>query len=127
MQRTPVIVAFFLAAALVGMFLRFTDMSGGVETFKLPSSSPSPLDLVDAPGVSPYRGTSPILGSEAKPVPELPYDVADDSRIMQFATNKIGPDCCPSPYSTGAGCICMTKDDISGAASRYGNKSCCSY
>ena len=120
MQRTPVIVAFFLAAALVGMFLRFTDMSGGVETFK---SSPSPLELVDAPGISAYNGTSPILGSEAKPVPELPYDVADDNRIMQFATNKIGPDCCPSPYSTGAGCICLTTQDISGAASRYGNKS----
>jgi hypothetical protein len=118
-----VIVAFFLAAALVGMFLRFTDMSGGVETFKLPESSPSPLDLVDAPGISPYNGTSPILGSEAKPVPELPYDVADDNRIMQFATNKIGPDCCPSPYSTGAGCICLTQQDLAGAASRYGNKS----
>jgi hypothetical protein len=123
MQRTPVIVAFFLAAALVGMFMRFTDMSGGVETFKLPSSSPAPLDLVSAPSISPYNGTSPILGSEAKPVPELPYDVADDNRIMQFANNKIGPECCPSPYSTGAGCICLTPGDISGAASRYGNKS----
>jgi hypothetical protein len=123
MQRTPVIVAFFLAAALVGMFLRFTDMSGGIETFKLPKSSPAPLDLVDAPGISPYNGTSPLLGSEAKPVPELPYDVADDNKLMQFANNKIGPDCCPSPYSTSAGCICLTPGDISGAASRYGNKS----
>ena len=117
------IVAFFLAAALVGMFLRFTDMSGGVETFKLPESSPAPLDMVSASAISPYNGTSPILGSEAKPVPELPYDVADDNRIMQFASNKIGPECCPSPYSTGAGCICLTTQDISGAASRYGNKS----
>ena len=72
MQRTPVIVAFFLAAALVGMFLRFTDMSGGVETFKLPSDKMSPIDVSDAPGISPYNGTSPILGSQAKPVPELP-------------------------------------------------------
>jgi len=122
MQRTPVIIAFFLAAALVGMFLRLTDMSGGVETFKLPSDEMAPLTTVDAPGISAYNGTSPILGSEAKPVPELPYDVADDNRIMQFANNKIGPDCCPSPYSTGAGCICQTTQDVSGAACRYGNK-----
>jgi len=123
MQRTPVIVAFFLAAALVGMFLRFTDMSGGKETFKLPSDKMSPLDTTDAPGISPYNGTQPLRGSDAKPVPELPYDVADDTKIMQFANNKIGPECCPSPYSTGAGCICLTTQDMSGAASRYGNKS----
>jgi hypothetical protein len=123
MQRTPVIVAFFLAAALVGMFLRFTDMSGGKETFTLPSDEMAPLDTVSSPGISPYNGTSPLLGSEAKPVDEKAWDVADDNKLMQFANNKIGPECCPSPYSTGAGCICLTQQDLNAAASRYGNKS----
>ena len=123
MHRTPVIVAFFLAAALVGLMLRMTDMSGGVETFKLPSDKRAPLEQEAAPGVSGWAETSPILGSQAKPVPELPYDVADDNAIGQFMNNKIGPECCPSPFSTGAGCICLTEQDRTGFASRFGNKS----
>jgi hypothetical protein len=92
MLRTPVVVAFFLAAALVGMMLRYTDMSGGVETFTLPADSPAPLDTV----ASPLSGTGTLMGSEAKPVPALPYDVA---------------------------CICLTESDKKGFASRFGNKS----
>lgn len=122
MHRTPVIVAFFLAAALVGMMLRMTDMTGGVETFKLPSDEMAPLEVETVPGVTGWAETSPILGSQAKPVPELPYDVADDNAIGQFMNNKIGPDCCPSPFSTGAGCICLTEQDRKGFASRFGNK-----
>jgi hypothetical protein len=123
MLRTPVVVAFFLAAALVGMMLRYTDMSGGLETFSLPSDSPAPLNTVAAGTISPYNGTSPILGSEAKAVPELPYDVADDNAIGQFMNNKVGPDCCPSPFSSDVGCICLTEADKKGFASRFGNKS----
>lgn len=123
MLRTPVILAFFLAAAFVGLALRFTDMSGGVETFKLPSDEMAPLDTESPGGVTGLPGTSSILGSQAKPVPELPYEVADDTAIGQFMQNKIGPDCCPSPFSAGAGCICLSDADRRGFASRFGNKS----
>jgi hypothetical protein len=98
-------------------------MSGGIETFKLPSDGMAPLDTMAAPGVTGWMGTSPILGSQAKPVPELPYEVADDTAIGQFMNNRIGPDCCPSPFSTGAGCICLSEEDRKGFASRFGNKS----
>lgn len=122
MLRTPVVLAFFLAAALVGMMLRYTDMSGGVETFELPSSSPAPLDTVTTGGVSPISGTRTLMGSEAKPVPELPYEIADDNALGQFMQNKVGPDCCPSPFSSDVGCICLTEADKKGFASRFGNK-----
>jgi len=122
MLRTPVILAFFVAAALVGLAIRFTDMGAGVETFKLPSDEMAPLDTEATPGISGLVGTSSILGSQAKPVPELPYDVADDTAIGHFMNNKIGPECCPSPFSTGAGCICLTEGDRKGFASRFGNK-----
>jgi hypothetical protein len=118
MLRTPVILAFFIAAALVGLAIRFTDMGAGVETFKLRDGM-APLDVEAVSGLS---ATSPILGSQAKPVPELPYDVADDNKIAQFMNNKIGPECCPSPFSTGAGCVCITENDRKGFASRFGNK-----
>ena len=124
MLRTPVIVAFFLAAALVGMMLRYTDMSGGVETFTLPADSPAPLDTVaSSAGISPLSGTGTLMGSEAKPVPALPYDVADDNALGQFMQNKVGPECCPSPFSSDVGCICLTESDKKGFASRFGNKS----
>ena len=122
MLRTPVIVAFFLAAAIVGMMLRMTDMTGGVETFKLPSDKMAPLETTSSSGITGWTETSPILGSQAKPVPERPYDVADDNAIAQFMNNKIGPDCCPSPFSTSSGCICLTETDRKGFASRFGNK-----
>jgi hypothetical protein len=38
-------------------------------------------------------GMKSILGSQAKAVPELPYDVADDNSLAQFMNNKIGPEC----------------------------------
>jgi len=122
MQRTPVILAFFLAAAFVGMFLRFTDMSGGVETFTIPDGKMSPIDKSDAPGISPYSGTQPLSGSEAAKVSDKQWEATDDGLVGQFINNKIGPECCPSPYSTGAGCICQTTQDVSSAACRYGNK-----
>lgn len=121
MNRTPVVLAFFIAAAVVGLALRYTDMSGGVETFKLPSDKMAPLDSQTPHGISAFNGTSPILGSEAKPVPELPYDVADDNAIGQFMHNKVGPECCPSPFSSDSGCICLTSNDVRGFASRFGN------
>ena len=77
---------------------------------------------LDTEVVSGLAGTSSILGSQAKPVPELPYDVADDNAIGQFMNSKIGPECCPSPFSTGAGCVCLTDADRKGFASRFGNK-----
>lgn len=125
MLRTPVVVAFFLAAALVGMMLRYTDLSGGVETFRLPSDEMAPLDTetVSTGGISPFNGTRPLMGSQAKPVPALPYDVADDNAIGQFMNNKVGPECCPSPFSSDVGCICLTTADKNGFASRFGNKS----
>jgi hypothetical protein len=122
MLRTPVILAFFLAAAFVGLAMRVTDMSGGQETFKLPSDKMAPLDTEAAPGVNGWVETSPILGSQAKAVPERPYDVADDNALAQFMGNKLGPECCPSPFSSSGGCICLTPSDIKGFASRFGNK-----
>ena len=123
MLRTPVVVSFFLAAVVLGFMLKYTDMTGGVETFRMPSVPPAPLDTVATGNISPYNGTSPILGSEAKPVPSLPYDVADDNAIGHFMNNKVGPDCCPSPFSSDVGCICLTEVDKKGFASRFGNKS----
>lgn len=121
MQRTPVIVAFFLAAAFIGWMIRYTDMTGGVETFELPSDKMAPIEQVSSPGLNPYAETSPILGSQAHPVNPKSWE-EEDMHVLQFANNVIGPQCCPSPFSSGGGCICLTEQDKKDFAGRFHNK-----
>jgi hypothetical protein len=127
MKKTATVIAFFLAALLAGLFVRYF----------MPAPAPSkeefaqrevgmPLDMQTvegAVGVSGYNGTPPLLGSEPKPVPERPYDMANDSELFQFANNKMGADCCPSPFSGDLGCICLTDAQAAEFASRGGNRS----
>jgi hypothetical protein len=39
-----------------------------------------------------------------------------------FAKNKFKPECCPSPYSTSTGCVCMTSEQIKYLNTRGGNR-----
>ena len=74
------------------------------------------------PGVQGYEGTPPLLGSEPKPVPLQPYDMANDQELFQFEGNKVSADCCPSPFSSDRGCVCLTDKQINEFASRGGNR-----
>ena len=78
-----------------------------------------PLDMQPVAG---YSGTSPILGSEPKPVPEKPYEMANDQELFQFEDNRISADCCPGPFSTDRGCVCLTDEQIRQFANRGGNR-----
>lgn len=85
-----------------------------------------PLDMqpvAGAVGVAGYSGTPPLLGSEPKPVPERPYDMAGDNELFAFQNNKMSADCCPSPFSGDRGCICLTDAQVAEFASRGGNRS----
>ena len=84
-----------------------------------------PLDMqtVQGPaGVQGYEGTPPLLGSEPKPVSAQPYDMANDQELFQFEGNKVSADCCPSPFSSDRGCVCLTDKQINEFASRGGNR-----
>ena len=45
-----------------------------------------------------------------------------NSGMLIFAKNKSKPECCPSPYSTSTGCICMTQEQIKYLNTRGGNR-----
>lgn len=131
MKRTVAIVSFFLAAVLAGLFLRYMTTAPPVveekkkETFAQREVG-MPLDMQaveGATGVSGYSGTPPLLGSEPKPVSEKPYEMANDTELFMFEKNKIGADCCPSPFSSDIGCICLTDAQTKEFASRGGNRS----
>jgi hypothetical protein len=137
MKKTAVVLVLFLAALLTGVFMRFWGSSSPV---KCGSDSESedgkerffqreigmPLDMqavAGKTGVAGYNGTPPLLGSEPKPVPERPYDMANDQQLFQFEGNRMSADCCPSPFSGDRGCVCLTDKQLAEFASRGGNRS----
>ena len=138
MNRTTTVLLFFVAAVLAGLFLRTqenmgcgvrnvsVEMMGNKKEKFMQREVGMPLDMQTtegATGVAGYSGTPPLLGSEPKPLSEKPYDMANDNELYQFEGNKMGPECCPSPFSGDRGCICLTESQIAEFASRGGNKS----
>lgn len=127
MQKTTAVLVFFLAALLAGFFAR-SMMTPGVPSKDMEDPSKEkfmqrekgmPLDMQPVAG---YAGTSPILGSEPKPVSEKPYDMANDQELFQFEGNRISADCCPSPFSSDTGCVCLTEAQRREFANRGGNR-----
>ena len=45
-----------------------------------------------------------------------------NGELVIFAKNKSKPECCPSPYSTSTGCVCMTPEQINYLNTRGGNR-----
>lgn len=141
MNKTVFVVTLFISALLAGFFIRYlmtTASPVGRSKEEPESESDSekehfaqrqvgmPLDMQSVEGsvgVAGYNGTPPLLGSEPKPVPERPYDMANDTELFQFANNKVSADCCPSPFSGDGGCVCLTDKQISDFATRGGNRS----
>jgi hypothetical protein len=126
MQKTIAVLIFFLAALLAGLFALSApapakakdDNTDGKETF-MQREKGMPLDMEPVAG---YTGTSPILGSEPKPISDKPYDMANDQELFQFENNRISADCCPSPFSSDMGCVCLTDTQIKDFANRGGNR-----
>ena len=135
MKKTATVFALFLAALLAGVFVRYfmtsppakkEDDSDDEREHFAQREVGMPLDMQTvegAVGVSGYNGTPPLLGSEPKPVSDRPYDMANDTELFQFANNKMGADCCPSPFSGDLGCVCLTDKQIAEFGSRGGNRS----
>jgi hypothetical protein len=135
MKKTTLIFTIFVAAFLAGLFLlgatyvvpvktKEESQTAAKETF-MQKERGMPLDMVPVEGpvgVQGYSGTPPLLGSEPKEVPLKPYEMANDSELFAFQNNKIGADCCPSPFSTDTGCVCLTDAQIQNFSSRGGNR-----
>lgn len=124
-SRTLVVVSAFLAALIAGFLMRYMHsyQSSGPVVVKEHFAQRSvgmPVDFKSP--VQPVDGTSPILGSEAKPVSQKQYDVADDTQLFALANAKVSADCCPSVFSTDSGCVCLSDTDKAAMYSRGGNR-----
>jgi hypothetical protein len=131
MKKTIAVIVFFVAAILAGVFLRYAAAVPPAKTEETKEhfmqkqvGMPTEMQAVDgATGVSGYDGTPPLLGSEPKPLSDKPYDMANDNELFMFESNKVGADCCPSPFASDTGCICLTDKQRAEFASRGGNRS----
>ena len=132
MRKTIAVLIFFLAALLAGYFARSMvpapskateEPSDGKERF-MQRERGMPLDMQKSEDgyVAGFDGVSPLLGSEPKPLSEKPYDMANDQELFQFQDNRISADCCPSPFSSDTGCVCLTDAQLKQFESRGGNK-----
>jgi len=137
MNKTIVVLAFFAAALFAGYLFRTMsvpapakpskDIDADSEPIKKKETFAQrqvgmPLDMQNAEGVTGYAAASPILGSEPKPVSVKPYEMANDQELFQFDGNKIGAECCPSPFSTDRGCVCLTDAQLKEFSKRGGNR-----
>jgi hypothetical protein len=139
MKKTATVIALFVAALFAGLFLRYLSANASpIKRSEKEDDSDDerehfaqrevgmPLDMQaveGSVGVAGYNGTPPLLGSEPKPISSRPYEMANDAELFQFAGNKMGADCCPSPFSGDRGCICITDQQMAEFASRGGNRS----
>jgi hypothetical protein len=122
MKRTVAVIAFFVAAVLAGLFMNYTVDAAGpaVKEKFMQADKAMPLNMDSVEG---YEGTSPILGSEPRPISTKPYDMTDDDHIATIAENKQSADCGPSPFSGDRGYVCLTEQQKSVFGSRGGNRS----
>ena len=117
MTKTLAVLIFFVAAVLSGLFFRMS-----LPEHFMQRDQGMPVDMVAAKGVEGMAAASPILGMEPKPVSLQPYATTEDAQLSMFSRNKIGAECCPSPFVSGGGCVCLTAEQKAVFASRGGNR-----
>jgi hypothetical protein len=127
MNKTSLVVAFFVAAILTGLFIRF----GSRESFAqkevgMPLNSPGigPFDGVSqGGGVSGWAATeaAPVLSSNLGAAP-LPSAADNSNDFMLLVGNRVDPSCCPAAFNTDTGCVCLTEKDKDFFGHRGGNR-----
>lgn len=129
MQRTNLVIAFFVAAIVAGFLFRYNLISGPApatqegfmqQAIGAPTSGTGmgPQDQVSQSG-----GISGWAATEGMPVGALPQNVAQDpNQLMFLVGNTVDSSCCPSAFTTDTGCVCLTGADQSLMAHRGGNK-----
>lgn len=126
MEKTNLVLAFFIAAVLAGLFLQFSapPAPSTKETFMqqevgmpLNDKGMGPYDQVGLTGVSGWAASEPT------PVSQSPANnPMDTNKLMLLGDNQVSSECCPSTFNTDMGCICLTEQDRRLFASRGGNR-----
>jgi len=111
MKRTPVVLAFFVASLMVGIYVAFQLQT--VETFSVTQEIGEPV----------RSEVTPVTTGDSGPkeLKEAPYEITEDAKLFAFDDNRKSADCCPSPFVSDMGCICLTEEQKALFASRGTN------
>jgi hypothetical protein len=121
MHKTSLIVAVLLASVLAGIFLKFNltlPIMGVSESFmQLPLGAPTGGD-----SMGPYDGI--VLNSTEEWARQQPYDLTRSApgQMNFLVNNRVGPDCCPSAFTSDTGCVCLSEADKTFMGHRGGNR-----
>jgi hypothetical protein len=130
MDKTTLVIAFFAAAILAGLFVQYggsTPVPASAEHFMqksvgAPTSGAGigPYDNVSLDGgISGWSATEP---HSAAPIGTSLPSLADDGKLMFLVGNKVDPSCCPAAFNTDTGCVCLTEENKAFMGSRAGNR-----
>ena len=106
-------LAFFVAAVMLGLYVLHQTPTTELFTVTQAIGEPVPQTGVVPAGM--YECAGP------KPLTEAPYAVTEDAKLFAFDNNRKSADCCPSPFVSDMGCICLTAEQTAQFASRGGN------
>lgn len=120
-DKTSVVLAFFLAALLAGLFVQYSGREGFMQSpigMPLNNKGMGPYDQVNiGAGFSGWQSNEPLLNAAS------PANTSDDSnKLMYLVGNKVSSDCCPAAFNTDTGCVCLTGQQMNFMAHRGGNK-----
>jgi hypothetical protein len=122
MNKTTLIVAVLIASVLAGVFLQFNltlPVIGVSESFM---QKPLGAPTAGGEGLGPYDGIT--LNATNEWVRSEPYDLTRSTPGQPnfLVNNRVGPDCCPSAFTSDTGCVCLSDADKQFMGTRGGNR-----
>lgn len=119
MNRTSLVLAFFVGAVALGLFSRMNTRENFMQ-----HDIGKPLN---GGGMGPYDETGPVSGwagnEEAMPVATMPAaEAMDSNKLMFLVGNKVDSSCGPSAFSTDTGYLCLTGQQADLLSHRGGNR-----
>ena len=94
----------------------YLENAGGATSSYVPMGPFDSVGLTCPDGVSKWKCNTPN-----EPLNGPAFEPGPDSLFM-FKNNQCKPECCPSSYACGGGCVCTTPDQREVIASRGGNR-----
>lgn len=123
MEKTNFVLAFFVAAVVVGLLIRYNVRIPipARENF-MQKDAGMPLN---APGMGPYDQQSLggwTINEQTMPVGMMPVAIPQDSnKMMYLVGNSTSVKCNNSPFSTDTGYVCLSGQELDYMARRGGN------
>lgn len=126
MKKTSLVVSVFIGVVVIGLLAQWLMVSSvprSRETFMQQEigapaggTSMGPYDSVS------IQGASGWLANEPAPTGASPVGQTQEGSLMFLSSPEVSPSCCPSSFSTDAGCVCLKESETSLMAHRASNK-----